>query len=116
MNELLELGRQYSIQSLFDIARKGLSPTFYFDVYGSESDHVNRDMLIWVDEPIEVDDDDSEIYPPLVQAKNLAFLYSSEMIRMVCQNLLRQKPDANADDFAAALDWYSKNDDFLKVV
>lgn len=113
MSSGFQLGREYSIEDLFNFAKNGISPQTYFDVYGPPHCNILDLKSVWVDDSVQVDDSDNEISPKSVIEKGFEYLYSGEMIRMVCRNLMRQKPDAKVDDFALALDYYSKNDGFL---
>lgn len=113
MNNTFQLSREYSIGELFDCAKIGINPRIYFDIYGPAYSSITELESVWVDESVQVDDEDNEILPKSVIEKGFEYLYSGEMVRMVCQNLMKQKLDAKARDFALALDFYSKNDDFF---
>lgn len=75
----------------------------------------SSDMICYLDDYPDVDDNDREIYTDFITENNLVMFYSGEQFEDVISNILSQKLDATIEEFIFALNYYRDNDDFADI-
>lgn len=75
-------------------------------------EEASNDMICYLDDYPDVDDNDQEIYSDFITENNLVMFYSGEQFEDVISNTLGQKFDATIEDFIFALNYYRDNDNF----
>lgn len=75
----------------------------------------SSDMICYLDDYPDVDDNDQEIYTDFITENNLIMFYSGEQFEDVISNTLSQKLDATIEEFIFALNHYRDNDDFADI-
>ncbi|MCC9041942.1 hypothetical protein LNQ81_04395 [Myroides sp. M-43] len=91
------------------------NPAFHYAIYAVE-DEVDEDLAIYVGEPVEVTDNDEEIYPSEVIEQEMWYLCSDEDIQDVVDLAISQKPSATMEELVMALDYYLTIDDFIDLI
>ncbi|MBB6271402.1 hypothetical protein HDF26_001829 [Pedobacter cryoconitis] len=85
-----------------------------YTVYGKDNDHlITPEMNIFIDQPIQVNDLDEEIYPVTVLEQKLSQVYSRENLQDVISSALHEKKNASISELVEALNYYNNNDVFL---
>lgn len=111
-----------------------LYDTFYtlpelFRLIAGKQERQNPYALYWADPdrepqlddpfllaaPVQVQDDDTELFPPMAVAQNLWILCSDELIQDVVDLAISQKPDASAKQLLHCLNYYINHDTFLDI-
>lgn len=87
-----------------------------YDVYISKNEKLNEHSILYVGKPVEIDEDDNEIYPKEVVENNLEVCYSAENFQDVIDLAYEQKSNASIDEIIRCLEYYFKNDTFLDLV
>ena len=85
-------------------------------VYISKDEKLNKHSILYVGKPVEIDDDDNEIYPKEVLENNLEMCYSDEDFQDVIDLAYAQKSNASIDEIIRCLNHYVENDTFLDLV
>lgn len=123
----LEINKSYSITALIELVKNKLdrefddngkekyNPENAYYVYISKDAVLNENSVLYVGKPVEIDDDDNEIYPPEVSRNNLEMCYSDENFQDVIDLAYSQKSDASIEEFVKCLNYYMNNDDFLDL-
>ncbi|HHQ6612409.1 DUF7716 domain-containing protein [Morganella morganii] len=109
---MLNKDSQYSLVDIISDMKKTDFRDDNFCLYGENSDDLELNGNYYVSDYPDVDDD-KEIYPQIVIAKKLNYLYSGQQFADVIDSVIEQKSSASPDDFVKALNYYSNNDDFL---
>ncbi|MGA3698056.1 DUF7716 domain-containing protein [Enterobacteriaceae bacterium TYF_5] len=88
-----------------------------FCLYGEDDieDKLKIGQQYFIADYPDVDDNDNEIYPDIVQMNHLVYLYSGQQFADVIDLALEQKPSATLDDLVNALNYYSEHDDFMDL-
>lgn len=108
---MLNNGSFYSLGEIVKYVIDDFNLGDEFCLYG-DSLPLQVDGVYLVDDYPDVADDE-EIYPKVVMLKNLNFLYSGQQFADVIKNVMNQVKNPNISEFKLALDFYSKNDNFL---
>ncbi|HAV1239624.1 TPA: hypothetical protein O7X39_000660 [Salmonella enterica] len=104
---------RYSLLDIISYMKSRDSRDDDFCLYGESDDTLKVDGEYYVADYPDVDDDDNEIYPQIVQSNNLYYLYSGQQFADVIDSVLEKKPLASLEDFVEALNYYSKHDVFF---
>ena len=83
-----------------------------FCVYG-DSLPLQVDGVYLIDDYPDVNDKDEEVYPEMAVQKGLSYLYSGQQLADVVRNVTGQIKNPKINEFKLALDFYSKNDNFM---
>ena len=69
----------------------------------------------YLDDPIEVDDNDSEIYPPFAKANKLLYYFNGDIASDIIANTRHQLDPKvpSVDDYIKNFNYYSKHDCFI---
>lgn len=110
---MLIKGNRYPIKAIIDYMKDSDHRDDEFCLYGESDDDLRSNGQYYIDDYPDVDDNDQEIYPDLVQQQHLHYLYSGEQLADVIDVVLDQKPSATVDDFVRALNYYAEHDCFL---
>ncbi|RUT71309.1 hypothetical protein D0817_05385 [Flavobacterium cupreum] len=110
---MLNKNSQYSLIDIISNMKKLDSRDDNFCLYGETDDRLRADGIYYIADYPDVDDNDKEVYPQIVQSKKLHYLYSGEQFADVVDSVLEQNQSASLDEFVKALNYYSANDDFL---
>jgi hypothetical protein len=110
---MLNKNSQYSLIDIISNMKKLNSRDDNFCLYGETDDRLRADGSYYIADYPDVDDNDKEVYPQIVQSKKLHYLYSGEQFADVVDSVLEQKQSASLHEFVKALNYYSANDDFL---
>ena len=79
-------------------------------------DKLELNMEVWIDRYPDIDDDsDEEIFPTDNNGHEYFLMYRDELIQDVVEESVRQKSNATLEEIANAIDYYSKNDNFLSL-
>lgn len=78
-------------------------------------DVASGDIICYLDDYPDVDDNDEEIYTDFVTERKLVMFYSGEQFEDVIGHMLSQKMDASIEDFIAGMNYYREHDDFLDL-
>ena len=78
-------------------------------------DVASGDMICYLDDYPDIDDDDKEIYTDFVTERKLVMFYSGEQFEDVIGNMLSQKMDSAIEDFISGINYYREHDDFLDI-
>ena len=123
----LEINKFYEIWELIELIKKKFDREFYdngkekyiaenkYSIYISENNKLKENTLIYVGKPVEIDDNDNEIYPNVVLKNNLEFYYSCETLQDVIDLAFSQKSEASIEEIIKCLNFYSDNDTFLDL-
>ena len=71
------------------------------------------DGVYLIDDYPDVNDKDEEVYPEMAVLKGLSYLYSGQQLADVVRNVTGQIKNPKINEFKLALDFYSKNDNFM---
>lgn len=104
---------QYSLADIISYMKKIELRNDNFCLYGESDDILKADGYYYIADYPDADDYDNEIYPQIVRSKGLHYLYSGQQFADVIDSVVEQKPLASLDEFVNALNYYSKNDNFL---
>lgn len=113
--------KQYQLEEfiLLVIEKKertaGYDAAFAYAIYAREEE-VEIGLEIYVGEPVEVTDNDEEIYPNEVIAQEMWYLCSDEDIQDAIDLAISQKPSATMEELVMALDYYLTIDDFIDLI
>ncbi|WP_343615113.1 hypothetical protein [Flavobacterium sp.] len=92
------------------------NPEYYYDVYGSDDDEeLSPDIIIYVGDPIEVDDDGEEIYPDKVIEMDYWLKYSCDNFQDVIDLATEQNANVSILQLIECLNYYNENDTFLDI-
>lgn len=76
-------------------------------------EEASGDMLCYLDDYPDVDDNDQEIYTDFIVENNLVMFYSGEQFEDVISNMLSHKMDASIEELIAAINYYREHDAFM---
>lgn len=110
---MLNKNNQYSLSDVISYMKFIDSRDDNFCLYGEAEEELKINGNYYVLDFPEVDDNDKEIYPKIAQDKKLYYLYSGQQFADVIDSVVAQKPSASLAEFVKALNFYSKNDNFL---
>lgn len=110
---MLNKNNQYSLSDIISHMKIMDARNDNFCLYGESDERLKANGNYYVADYPDVDDNDKEIYPKIVQTKKLHYLYSGQQFADVIDSVIEQKPSASLDDFVKALNFYSENDNFL---
>lgn len=91
---------------------KSYSPLYNYAIYAID-DSIRADLKIYVGDPIEVNDNEEEIYPIAATAANMWYLCSDENIQDVVDLAVHQNDKVSADQLITALAYYLEYDNFI---
>jgi len=123
----LEINKSYSIGELIEIVKNKFDRDLDshrkvkynyengYDVYITKDEDLNENTILYVGKPVEIDDDDNEIYPIEILENNLEFEYSDENFQDVIDLAYSQKPNASIKEFIKCLNYYAERDTFLDL-
>ncbi|MDO5625957.1 MAG: hypothetical protein Q4G71_14870 [Pseudomonadota bacterium] len=109
-----KIGRDFVWRDLITLVKAKADRQLNYDVYG-KSFYFSANDLCRVDRPIDVNDSDEEIYPNTVVATGLTFLVSAENLQDVIDHALGQNTHVSIETIIAAIQYYSKHDDFMQI-
>lgn len=120
--------KSYSFPALFELVKNKLDRDFdinekekyirenIYDIYVAKDEKLNENTTLYVGEPVEIDDDDNEVYPQEVVENNLEFYYSCQNFQDVIDLAYTQKSNVSIDEIIQCLNCYTENDTFLDLV
>ena len=86
-----------------------------FYVYTREwEDLAKPDIICYLDNPPEIDEEDNEIYPSFVIKENLKMFISDENLENIISSALFQKIEASTAELIDAINYYMDNDCFIQ--
>lgn len=113
---MLKIGHYYLIEQIIECIKH--KPLLGDDIC-IYTDNEDNDFFLgqqyWIDHDSEFDEADNEIFPPMVVAKKLEFFYSGQQFADVVMNAVGQKADVSDKEIVEALNYYSKNDNFMDI-
>ena len=76
---------------------------------------VNKDTEFYLDNPIEVDDNDNELYPPFAKKSNLLYYFNGDIVSDIIGNTKHQfEPKTpTINDYIKNFNYYSEHDCFF---
>lgn len=90
--------------------------SYYYSVYVPDNvDSFSAEMIVYIGDTSEIDDDDNETYPAEVLKMNFWFGYSCDTFQDVVDLATRQNPEVSIAQIVACLNHYSEHDDFLDI-
>ncbi|MCR4459351.1 MULTISPECIES: hypothetical protein [Enterobacteriaceae] len=110
---MLNKDNQYSLSDIVSYMKVIDLRNDNFCLYGEADEGLKANGYYYIADYPDVDDNDKEVYPQIVKNKKLHYLYSGEQFADVIDSVVEQKPSASLDEFVKALNFYSKNDNFL---
>lgn len=110
-----ELEKSMLIEELIDFVKMKADRDLYYSIYSYEGADFISGEQVFIDIPVQVDDNDNEIYPPEVLNRKLCLAYSGEQFQDVIDLAIKQKPTASSKEIIKALNYYSNHDDFLDL-
>lgn len=108
------VGTEISWSSLVDLVKRKEDRGNAYDVYGEGVNFAKGDVC-FVGRPMEVSDDDEEIYPCEVVDRGLHFIVSADHLQDVVDNAISQNVDVSTDVVIDAIKHFSEYDDFMDV-
>ena len=123
----LEINKSYSIAKIIELVKNKLDRDFdidgnekyesknIYDIYISENENLNSNTILYVGKPVQIDENDNEIFPKEVLSNNFEFEYSCQNFQDVIDLAYSQKKDATLDELINCLNYYSENDTFLDL-
>ncbi|EHO05633.1 DUF7716 domain-containing protein [Myroides odoratimimus] len=87
-------------------------PAYQYAIYAVE-DEADVELEIYVGDPVEVTEDNEEVYPDAVTELDMWYLCSDEDIQDVVDLAVSQKPTVTVEELVMALDYYLTIDDFI---
>jgi hypothetical protein len=77
--------------------------------------NINEDTVFYLDNHIEVDDDDNEIYPPFAKQNGLLFYFNGDTATDIIFNTKYQlgEKTPNIDDYIRNFNYYNEHDCFI---
>ena len=114
--ELIELVKNKQDRDLDNSGKAKYNLENSYCVYISKDEKLNKHSILYVGKPVEIDDDDNEIYPKEVLENNLEMCYSDEDFQDVIDLAYAQKSNASIDEIIRCLNHYVENDTFLDLV
>ncbi|MBL0736365.1 hypothetical protein JI750_05680 [Flavobacterium sp. GN10] len=92
------------------------NPEYYYDIYAPKNeDSLFPEMIIYIGNTVEIDDDDHEIYPDIVKEMNYWFSYSSDNFQDVIDLATSQNANLSILQLVECLNYYSEYDNFLDI-
>ncbi|MCH7293920.1 DUF7716 domain-containing protein [Acinetobacter higginsii] len=110
-----KLNQIISVESLIELVKLKVDRKIYYSIYSSGGDNFSLGDQVLVDSPIEVDNEDKEIYPESASRLGYKIAYSGEQFQDVVDLAIKQKPRASAVEIIEALNYYSIHDNFLDL-
>lgn len=90
---------------------------YYYNIYVPENtDLLFPELTIYVGNTVEIDDNDTEIYPTEVLKMNFEFGYSCDNFQDVIDLAVKQNSNVSISKIVACLNYYSEYDTFLDVI
>ena len=91
------------------------SDFFNFDLYVDESldvEIISGDTVFYLDDPVDVDDNDNEIYPPFAKKNHLWIYFIGEKVAEIIGNTRHQlcPKIPSIDDYIKNFNYYNKHD------
>lgn len=131
MNKI-KLRKQYKISELIEIVTKDYwiinnsvsnskhycpdTGLYDFDIYTCKyEESIFADLICYLEQPSDVNDEDEEIFPDFVIENGLAFLYSGENFETVIECAFDQKKHPSMEEFIDSLNYYRDHDSFLDI-
>jgi len=76
---------------------------------------VDENTVFYLDEPIEVDENDNELYPSFINENNLRYFFNGDIVSDIISNAQHQlEPKTpTIDDYVKNFDYYHKHDCFF---
>lgn len=80
-----------------------------------EVDNISEDTVFYLDDFIEVDDDDNEIYPPFAKETGLVYFLNGDIVADIISNTKYQfgEKTPRIDDYIRNFNYYCKYDCFV---
>jgi len=92
-------------------------PGYYYSIYVPEKAHsLSSEMMVYIGDTSEIDDDDNEIYPLEVREMNFWFGYSCDNFQDVIDLAFKQNPQVSISQLIECLNYYSEHDNFLDII
>lgn len=110
--------KTYSLGEFIDIVKHkqerstSYDPQYQYALYAVEAD-LTAALEVYVGAPVEVNDDEEEIYPDYVVSHNMWYLCSDENIQDVVDLAVSQCAEISTVQLITALDYYLEHDDFM---
>jgi len=113
---MISLGNFYKLSVVLSSVAAKEERGFSYDLYWKDENRpATPDDMILVGEPIQVTDDDEEIYPALARENGLWIYCNNELIQDVVDLAVKQKPSATPDELVKCLEHYIAKDNFLDL-
>lgn len=92
------------------------NPDYNYDIYTpDDNSRLSEETIIYVGETVQVDDNDNETFPDIVNQMNYWFEYSCSNFQDVIDLATEQNPSVSVSKIVECLNYYSENDDFLDL-
>jgi hypothetical protein len=101
--------------------KKDRSPNYnanyYYDIYAPDNDdQLSPEIIIYVGNTVEVDDDNHETFPQAVTEMNFWIKYSCDNFQDVIDLATKQNPNISISKVVECLNYYNEHDTFLDII
>ncbi|UKB81407.1 hypothetical protein [Chryseobacterium sp. MEBOG07] len=110
--------QMYSIEEFLELVKNkqdrkaSYDPDYNYAVYSSK-DEFKPEMKVFIGDPLDIGEDDSESLPDFVFHNKLKYMCSDENIQDVVDLAFRQRAEVTCSQLITALNHYLEKDDFL---
>ncbi|MBC7755124.1 MAG: hypothetical protein H7Z20_00475 [Bdellovibrio sp.] len=113
---MLKLNAFYTLPDLFALVKTKCERDVDYSIYWLDNapDPTLQDR-VFVAAPVDVDDEDNEAFPQIVNDNGFWYFCSDENIQDVIDVAIDQKPNASDEEQLKCLDYYLKRDTFLDL-
>lgn len=90
---------------------------YYYAIYAFDNDEpLFNEMIIYVGNTVEIDDNDNEFFPQIVTEMNFWIVYSSDSFQDVIDLATSQDSNVTISKLVECLNYYSEYDNFLDII
>ena len=113
---MIAIGRLFKLSEILDAVASKQERAFHYHLYWADPERppiLNDEFL--VGEPVQISDDDVEIYPESATSRKFWVFCSDELIQDVVDLAIHQKSTASHAELLACLEHYIEHDDFMDL-